>query len=68
MTQKEALRALHATASECVEYVGSANYPHRERAALRALTRAFRAYATEDYANIRQDIGDIDANLQLISD
>lgn len=35
------LQRLRSVAIAAVEYVGMANYPERERAAIRALSRAF---------------------------
>lgn len=53
MDYKEALYALHTEVQECVDHVGSANYSHRESQAKRAVSQAFKAFASGDYENIR---------------
>ena len=59
MTQQEALRKLHNTCHEAIEFVGSANYAHRERAATKAIAIAFTNYAGGRYDEVAQSIHDI---------
>lgn len=54
--EKEALRDLYDVVTGAVEYVGSVLLPTRWQAAMVAVSRAFNAFESGKYSDIKQDI------------
>lgn len=52
MTKEDALRELRTVCRVAIEYVGSANYQHRENHALKQVENSFTAYMTGNFDKI----------------
>lgn len=62
--EKKAILDLHSVCCEAIEFVGSANYAPRERAAKTAVNRAFTAFAAGRLDEVRQNVGKIYEELE----
>jgi S-adenosylmethionine:diacylglycerol 3-amino-3-carboxypropyl transferase len=62
--KEKGLRDLYQTCVDAVQYVGSANYTSRERAALRAVSESFNAFSSERWEDVRQNINEVSRKLE----